>query len=181
MTAPAPAGTAPDYKLGAVLPHVRRAAETFGPQFGITTILGWRATARDMMGHPAGLALDYMCGLSTGKALNSALHANAGAIGLKYTIHDQTYFPVGGEPEPMEDRGNPTQNHKDHVHAQFKASGGDGSVLKSGPMTVDGGDGLLSGWQSDATSLGLKIMAAGCVAALIVVGLKTTVTNGSQA
>lgn len=177
MTAPVAGRT---YSLGAVLPHVRRAAELMGNRHGIGQILGWRASARDKMGHPAGLALDYMCDKATGRKLNADLHANATALGLKYTIHEQTYFPVGGAPEPMEDRGSPTQNHEDHVHAQFKATGGDGtpltfgSVSASGTATAGGGD-VFDNWAGDLVGLGLKVTMTAAALAMVVNGVRATV------
>lgn len=196
---------APDYHLGAVLPHVKRAAELAGPMFGISTILGWRATAVDMAGHPAGLALDFMCDVPTGKSLNAWLHANAAALGLKYTIHTQTYYPVGDAPEPMADRGSPTQNHEDHVHAQFKLTGGDGSTIGPGKRVAsfdDGsdwsifswlpgyqpgeqlGDGSTEGpevaWLAGVSRLGLQLVAVGTAATLVVIGIKTLANGDKQ-
>jgi hypothetical protein len=172
------------YNLGAVLPHVRRAAELVGNRFGVATILGWRATARDKLGHPAGLALDYMCDRAQGDQINAYLHANAAALGLKYTIWLQTYHPVGGAPEPMEDRGSPTQNHLDHVHAQFKATGGDGTPLAAdfaGVSTSTGatasGGGLFDGWAGDVLAIGVKVAATGAALALVVTGVRQTVKS----
>lgn len=173
------------YSLGAVMPHVRRAAELGGNLHGIESILGWRANARDKTGHPAGLALDYMCSKPQGDALNAWLHRNAGALGLKYTIWQQTHFPVGGKPEPMEDRGSPTQNHLDHVHGHFKALGGDGSTPDSDAgggragATADGaeGAGLLGGWAEGLLGVGLKVGAVAAGLALVVTGVKQTVKN----
>ena len=80
MTAPAPAGRT--YSLGAVLPHVRKAAELIANRFDVATILGWRASARDPLGHPAGRALDFMvyADRAKGDAVNAYLLANAGAL-----------------------------------------------------------------------------------------------------
>lgn len=178
MTAPAPARS---YSLGAVMPHVRRCAELVGPMFGIETILGWRATAIDMLGHPAGLALDFMCDPSTATKLNAYLLTNAGALGIKYTISLQTYYEPGKTGQPMEDRGSPTQNHMDHVHAQFRATGGDGTTPTSagaGSTGSTGGDGgVFDGWAGDLLALGLKVTATGAALVLVVTGLRHTVKS----
>lgn len=176
------------YSLGAVMPHVRRAADLMGNRHGIESILGWRASAIDKMGHPAGLALDFMCTTAQGNALNADLHANAGALGLKYTIWRQTYYPVGGDSEPMADRGSPTQNHMDHVHAQFKATGGDGSTPGGAESGEPGageddtaGAGLLDGWADGLLGIGLKVGAVAAGLALVVTGVKQTVKDRERA
>lgn len=176
MTAP----TQRAYKLGPVLPHVRRAAELMGTRHGIETILGWRASARDKMGHPAGLALDYMCDRATGDRLNADLLANAAALGLAYTIWEQTYFPVGGKPQPMADRGSPTQNHFDHVHAQFRPLGGTGAAVTGADFagaTAGGslGGAVFDGWAGDLLELGIKLGATAGALALVVSGVRRTV------
>jgi hypothetical protein len=161
--------------LGAVLPHVRRAAELVGNLYGIENVLGWRASARDMLGHPAGLALDFMCDPSTGRKVNAYLLANAGALGVKYTIHEQTYFVPGEPPEPMEDRGSVTQNHGDHVHAQFRATGGNGTPVATDAGAAGAGGGLFDSWAGDLLALGVKFGATGAALALVVAGVRTTV------
>jgi hypothetical protein len=174
----------PDYRLGAVLPHVKKTAQLVGPMFGITNVLGWRATAVDKMGHPAGLALDFMCSRTQGEQLNSYLLGNAGALGIKYTIWRQTYFVPGKAPEKMPDRGSPTANHEDHVHAQFKAAGGDGTkaadfagVDTSGTAEVDDDGGVFGNWSGDAANIGITLAVTVAALALLVVGAKKTVTN----
>jgi hypothetical protein len=160
-----------------VLPHVRRAAEHVGPMFGVSTILGWRATAVDMRGHPAGLALDFMCGRAAGRRLNAYLLANAGALGVAYTIHEQTYFVPGEAPEPMADRGSATANHLDHVHANFRALGGDGTEPDAGAGVESPASAAadLGGWATGAAALGLKLAAIGAGLVLVVAGARQTV------
>lgn len=191
MTAPTQTRT---YKLGAVLPHVNRAAHLIGNQFGVATILGWRASARDKAGHPAGLALDFMCDRAQGDAINAFCMANAEALGIKYTIWQQTYFVPGEEPEPMEDRGSPTQNHMDHVHAQFTLRPGTGKLTDTSGLTPVGVDGYgpgdiaqdalaaalapFDGWQGDLTGVAVKLTATAAALALVVAGVARTVTPG---
>jgi hypothetical protein len=177
----APTGQERTYQLGAVLPHVRGAAELVGKKFGVQTILGWRATARDMTGHPAGLALDYMCSPSQGDSIASFMQEYHEPLAVKYLIWKQRIWEPGGDWEPMEDRGSPTQNHMDHVHAQFKIKPGSGSTGEAG-LNDSFLDRLnpLAGWSEDATTLGMKLLAGGTAAALVVLGLSRTVSGGSS-
>lgn len=181
MSAPVAATGKRTYSLGAVLPQTRRCAELVGNRFGIETILGWRASAVDKLGHPAGLGLDFMCDRATGRALNAYLLANAAALGVKYTIHEQTYFVPGKAPDPMEDRGTPTQNHMDHVHATMKATGGDGSPVAdvaggSSSSAAPAGGGIFDGWAGDVLGLGLKLGATAGALALVVTGVRKSAT-----
>lgn len=189
MTAPAPARRA--YSLGAVLPHVRWAAEQVGAAYDVRTILGWRATAKDMGGHPAGLALDYMTSSSAqGWEIVAHLLANAEGYAVDYVIFERTYLKPGGVSEPMADRGSPTQNHMDHVHAQFKLRGGTRVTDKAsgyveGAPTVGGGllDQLnplaaFDGWSADLLGVGLKLTATAAALALVVAGVNRAVSPG---
>lgn len=126
------------YALGPVKPHVKYAADTVGPMFGITTIYGVASRSYDS-DHPLGLALDYMVGgnKATGEALANYMQANASKFGVKYIIWYQRIWNVERSGEgwrAMEDRGSVTANHMDHVHVSFLAS-------VSG--VVNAGDGLL--------------------------------------
>lgn len=127
----APAGYNPDppaakdtgaYNLGAVKPWVKAAAYEAGPMFGIKTIGGYRTSARDPNGHPAGRALDFMTE-TTGSALSGYLLANRKRLGVEYVIWQQRINSGDGRGwRRMEDRGSRTQNHFDHVHANFTAT-----------------------------------------------------------
>lgn len=175
MTAPAPAR---DYKLGPVLPHVRRAAELTGAKFGVASILGWRPTAIDMAGHPAGRALDFMCSRSQGDGIADFLLANAEALGVQHVIWLQRYREPGGDWEPMEDRGSPTQNHMDHVHAKFGLTAA--GVTKG---VIDTGGGLLDqlnpfdDWSADLLGVGVKLTATAAALVLVVLGVHRTVNR----
>lgn len=120
------------YALGPVKPHTKHAAMTLGPMFGIASILGYRASAADMSGHPAGLALDFMTNSKTqGDKLAAYAQANAGPLAVKYIIWWQHIWSVERSSEgwrKMGDRGNPTQNHFDHVHISFEPRGGSGNM-----------------------------------------------------
>lgn len=179
----APAKVRRTYSLGAVLPHVRRAADVVGNLFDVETILGWRASAIDTAGHPAGLALDFMVYSDSAKGDRVAeyLLANAGPLGVKYVIWRQRYREPGGAWEPMEDRGSPTANHMDHPHATFKATGGDGTAVSAdfagvtATGTADGG--TFDGWAGGLAGVALKLAMTGAALALVVNGVRKTVQN----
>ena len=187
LVAPAPTRA---YSLGPVMPHVRAVAEAVGPRFGITTIGGWRASARDLTGHPAGLALDLMCTHAQGDPLAEFLIGNADALAIRYIIWRQRIRKPGQGWEAMSDRGSPTQNHEDHVHASFKPTPPVGGISAAGLGALKGiggaaGDvvGGVAGdaasamlapfrnWAEDAQGLGVKVAAATVAGALIVVGM----------
>lgn len=196
MTAPtAPAPAKRTYNLGPVLPHVKAAAQEVGDRFSIETIGGWRATARDMTGHPAGRALDIMVSGARGALVNNYLIGQRKRLGLAYTLYQQTeYSDDAGwtTGRKMEDRGDPTQNHMDHVHAQFKLlSLGDrlvdgqrqaGDVVLDAAGNVIGAAGdvagaLLPDWFGGASELLLKGVGVATAAALIVLGVRQAVTK----
>lgn len=179
MTAPTKAKRT--YALGAVLPHVRTAAELIGNRFDVDTILGWRMSARDPLGHPAGRAIDLMTysDRAKGRAIVAYALANAEALGLQYAIFEQTYFEPGKAPDPMEDRGSPTQNHMDHPHLNFTVRGGTGAVVDSasfaGASTSASTGGEFDGWADGVLGLGLKLGATAAALALVVNGVRKTV------
>lgn len=99
----------------------RRMIHKFWPS--ITDIGGYRADGGGYNDHPSGRALDIMTSdVSTGNQINDWLHANKDALGLNYTIYRQTYKSSDGSSNLMEDRGSPTANHMDHIHALFNPS-----------------------------------------------------------
>lgn len=127
-----------DYDALGVKPHVEAAARELAPKFGITSIGGYRASATDPNGHPAGLALDMMCGRLNGDALAAYSKANYRRLSISYIIWRQRIWSVARAGEGwriMEDRGSPTANHMDHVHLNFNASAGSGPVY---PAPEDG-------------------------------------------
>ena len=71
--------------------------------------------------HSSGEALDIMIGdnAALGTQINKFLLDNAQAFGLQYTLFNQAQWKPGGQITPMEDRGDPTQNHFDHIHGRF--------------------------------------------------------------
>ena len=109
----------------------RRLIHKYWPE--IAEIGGYRADGGGFNDHPSGLALDIMTtDVPLGTTIKDWLHQNASPLALDYTIWQQRYEPVDGAGNLMEDRGSPTQNHMDHVHALFRALGVDPNVIPSG-------------------------------------------------
>lgn len=85
--------------------------------------------------HPSGRALDIMVpDKVTGDQINAWLQQNATQLGLDYTLWNQTNWKPGQGGTPMEDRGSPTQNHMDHVHAMLAEN----AQAVSGGLTAPG-------------------------------------------
>ncbi len=86
----------------------------------ITDIGGYRQDA--FPEHPSGRALDVMIGndMATGDEVNAWILANNKVLPLIHNLwRQQVWTPDGGK-SMMEDRGSPTQNHMDHVHAWYQ-------------------------------------------------------------
>lgn len=134
------------YALGPVKEHVRAAAESIGPRFGITSILGvgLRPNESD---HPLGLALDFMTkDKAKGDALAEYVKANASAYGVKYVIWWGRIWSVARNGEgwrgyvPPNGGSDDTSMHKDHVHVSFYSTPGTGVPTQ----TPDGNTGKKS-------------------------------------
>lgn len=80
----------------------------------LTNIGGYRAG--DPGDHGTGNAVDVMVGSADGDAVAAFVQQHAGELDVKYVIWKQRIWMPGGSWKPMEDRGDPTQNHFDHVH-----------------------------------------------------------------
>lgn len=68
---------------------------------------------------------DYTTTASKTKASSFAawLQTNAKALNISYIIYNQEIWNISRADEgwrPMEDRGDDTQNHHDHLHVSFK-------------------------------------------------------------
>ena len=91
--------------------------------------LGQRAGKTE---HDDGLAVDFMVPSYESTANNKKgwklakwLQANASKLDITYIIFDQQIWNSSRSSEgwrEMEDRGSPTENHKDHVHVSFNDS-----------------------------------------------------------
>ncbi|MBM0127904.1 peptidoglycan DD-metalloendopeptidase family protein [Pimelobacter simplex] len=115
---------ATSYNLGPVKPQLTQLVNILGPMFDIKTVGGYRESATDPNGHPAGLAADFMVPLTpAGKAQGDALvayaQAHARELGIDYIIWYQRIWSVTRADEGwrrMGDRGSATANHMDHPH-----------------------------------------------------------------
>lgn len=85
--------------------------------------------------HGAGRALDIMTGNNTalGNDVNKFLLQNADAFGLNYNLWQQKQWNPDGSVSGMENRGSPTQNHMDHVHANVAP--GPAAGFPTGPLS----------------------------------------------
>ena len=123
---PAPAGQSP-YSLGNVPAHTLLVANTLGQRFGIRTVGGYRAGDADPVGHTAGLALDFVIndipnGKPVGDRLARYARAHHAELGVQYVVWRQHIWNIARDDEgwrAMPDRGNPTDNHMDHVHVSL--------------------------------------------------------------
>ncbi len=158
-TLPASMGSEEHWQVDTV--RVARAVHAKFPQ--ITTIGGWRPSDPISQDHPSGRAADIMIdnwsseeGKALGDQVKDYLWANRQVLQIEYMIWRQQYIPSDGEPNIMEDRGSPTQNHFDHVHVTTighgppapgqtygSAPGGAGSAPKAnGTCTTAPGAGI---------------------------------------
>ncbi|MGA5542698.1 hypothetical protein ACPCIR_12670 [Mycobacterium sp. NPDC051198] len=110
-------GRLPGYEGGGLVAGTSELRKIIGERFGITNIGGYRP-ADGYNEHSTGRALDVMVGddRAKGDAVKDFALANASAIDLKWVIWRQHLYYPGGGGYDMDDRGNPTQNHMDHVH-----------------------------------------------------------------
>ena len=110
---------------------VKRVAQLLAQTFNVP--VPWSgAASRPQQGkygytsdHPRGMAFDVMFKKlhdPLGYEINDWLHRNAEALALKYTVWDGHSYPLrlGGKPGKKLNRGDPTNNHYDHVHASFQ-------------------------------------------------------------
>ncbi|MFZ0141908.1 MAG: SH3 domain-containing protein [Aeromicrobium sp.] len=69
--------------------------------------------------HGAGLAVDIMVDSATGDQVAAFLQKNASKLGIEYLIWKQRIWrpATSNSWRGMSDRGSPTANHMDHVHA----------------------------------------------------------------
>lgn len=119
------------YALGAVKPHVRAAADYFGPKHGFKVVWGYRAVGSvPGSDHPKGLALDFMTlSKQKGDALVADAIAQAGKWGIKYIIYWRRIWQ-NGQWKPY---SGPSP-HTDHVHISFNDSGGSGGGMVTVPV-----------------------------------------------
>jgi hypothetical protein len=111
--------------LDGTQPHVAQVGNHVLTKFDVDSV-GGRAGRGGASDHPSGLAIDFMVDTETGNALADYVLQNQSDFNVTYVIWRQRYNDGSGW-STMEDRGDPTANHYDHVHVSF-AGGGDVDV-----------------------------------------------------
>lgn len=135
-------GTGPEKGLTENSISAKRAIESRFP--AIQSIGGYRPTDVTPFGtfneHSSGEAIDVMipnwstpAGKAYGDQIAQWALANADALGTEWVIWQQKTFYPDGRVVPMGNRGNPTQNHYDHVHLKTKAGAVPSSMRRFGP------------------------------------------------
>ncbi|MDN4521351.1 transglycosylase family protein [Mycolicibacterium austroafricanum] len=118
--------------------------------------------------HSSGEALDIMVGNNRvlGEQLNRWLLQNAESFGLQYNLWRQAQWDPSGEIRPMPDRGDPTQNHMDHIHARVRpGEAASGNYMPLGAHPYQSGvqgvnvESFGSSAQSDLNGLGGQLGA----------------------
>jgi hypothetical protein len=117
-----PAGGSCPSTLDGTVPHAARAGHHLAQRYGIPagSLIG-RAGRAGKSDHPSGHAIDFMVNRATGDKLADYALAHMDELGVKYVIWRQRYNDGSGW-DAMEDRGDATANHMDHVHVSFDGS-----------------------------------------------------------
>jgi hypothetical protein len=110
--------------LGAVKSHVKDAARFLSCLYDQPDLIGVASRAR-VSDHATGRALDLMVRGDKGDRIAQCALANRKALGISYVIWEQR-INYGSGWERMENRGNETENHFDHVHISFERGAGSG-------------------------------------------------------
>ncbi|MET8797407.1 hypothetical protein ABZV91_13340 [Nocardia sp. NPDC004568] len=117
---PAPPVIPCSTELAGARPQVAQVGHLIDQTFGVGDIGG--ANGRYDGDHGAGLALDFMTSdPARGDAIADFVLANKERFGVTYVIWQQRYNDGSGW-SYMEDRGDPTANHYDHVHVSFDST-----------------------------------------------------------
>ena len=114
--------------LGAVKPWVRDAAGFLSCLYDEPSVIGVASRSSGVSDHPRGLALDLMTGREQGDRIAACAMANRDELGVDYVLWRQR-ADMGSGWEPMEDRGDATANHMDHVHISFRNAAPDSTPL----------------------------------------------------
>lgn len=114
--------------LSGLTPGAIALSARYAANFGLQTISGWRPKTRSWDEHQTGKAIDIGIpnyGSPAGIARGDAVLRDALSMPqVKHVIWRQTIYTQGGGSHGMEDRGDATQNHFDHVHILLKRLGG---------------------------------------------------------
>ncbi|MFD1716351.1 hypothetical protein [Georgenia deserti] len=139
--------------LGPVKPHTQALADEVAARFDLdpADVGGYRDSALDSGGHPAGLAVDFMTyeDRELGDRIVDYLVEHADRLSVDYIIWRQAICSADPDAgwQPMEDCGDDTANHYDHPHVNVLPSpsaaspvGGMGCLLASGGEWVQPAD-----------------------------------------
>ena len=122
----------------------------------VKTIGGWRENGGVSTDHPSGRAIDAMVpmddeGKKLGDRIADYFIENAEELNVVSVIWQQRYWE-GGEWSDMDDEGDPTRNHMDHVHVSFQGNGAPnaGTTYESLGGEEEGAEGRSSTRLSDS-------------------------------
>jgi hypothetical protein len=110
--------------LSGVRTWVRDAARFLSCLYDEPDLIGIAGRGR-VSDHPRGLAIDLMTTGAEGDRIAACALRNQEALGVSYVIWKQR-VNYGDGWERMEDRGDATENHFDHVHISFEPGAGSG-------------------------------------------------------
>ena len=117
-----------------------RAGRAISIKFPEVQVIGGYRPYDPYPDHPSGRALDVMVGnLALGDAIKDYLFANNSVFQMQYALWKQAQWNTAESGIPMADRGSPTQNHYDHVHAYFTDSPYPTSGFDYGPVPEGAG------------------------------------------
>lgn len=130
--------------------------------YGVAEV-GGRKSEDGFGEHSSGNAIDIMVGSDTalGNQIAGFLKSNKDALGLNGMIWQQRSYGYGGgwDGKMMSDRGSPTQNHMDHIHAILGSGRGVGAAavgLPTGPII----DNVTGASTSPGSAGGTSLMSA---------------------
>lgn len=125
--APAVSGNASITGYSRLTPNAKRVAAAAQSNFPrVRNIYGWRASSAVAgSDHPGGRAVDIMLPRGTsdaayGWSIANYFRANSGRYAVKYIMFRQQVWTPSGGWRGMENRGNATANHYDHVHVSVR-------------------------------------------------------------
>lgn len=118
---PSPVQRTPDPKCSSigVAAKAEAACKEITERFEVSDVLGKaQREGNSTSCHPLGLAVDFMTTTAQGNLIADYILAHQTALGVSLIIWRQR-INLGNGWKLMEDRGSPTENHMDHVHASF--------------------------------------------------------------
>ena len=120
--APAATRSVPSGSVLGLQPEAMVVYRAVMARWAVKNVGGWRAYSRSV--HQFGRAIDFMTYNNTaqGYALRNFVVAHAKEFGIDHIIYrQQIWTPYNPTWRMMENRGNPTDNHMDHVHVAVKS------------------------------------------------------------